>query len=246
MPGDSSSWADAGAAQAAVALRRRFPHVLIQPKGILATEGVISIPYAGRHPVAVRSHFLEFIDDAGRIALVTDLRVGRTYDVVLTTAGGLYRYRLRDQIRVDGFLGSTPSIRFHGKSGLISDRAGEKLSEGFVAEALTVFFAGHRAPPAFAMLAPEVDGLGCRYTLYADAEEAVSPAQLDALLSRNPQYAYCRRLGQLLPATFVRVPPDAYARYSRRLLASGQRLGDIKAVALSALEGWQDWLAADR
>jgi hypothetical protein len=84
-----SCWADAGAADAAHALAARLPGVALQPKGLLATEGVVSIPYRGRHPLAIRSHFFEFQDDTGRISLAPDLLPGGTYQVLMTTAGGL-------------------------------------------------------------------------------------------------------------------------------------------------------------
>jgi hypothetical protein len=87
-----------------------------------------------------------------------------------------------------------------------------------------------------------VDG-GCRYTLYVsgDAAAVADPGlvdALDALLSRNPQYAYCRRLGQLHRPRAVCARGDAYAAYADRLTRAGQRLGDIKPMALSPLDGW--------
>jgi hypothetical protein len=233
-----SCWADGNAAGPAAALARRLPGIVLQPKGLLATEGVVSIPYQGRHPLAVRSHYLEFEDDAGRIGPVDGLRQGVNYRVLMTTGGGLWRYRLNDVVRVDGTVGRTPSVRFVGRYGTCSDRAGEKLSEGFVARVLDEWFAElGKAPPAFAMLAPDTDGGGCRYTLYVDDEPEPSDA-LDALLSRNPQYAYCRRLGQLLPPRVLRVRAGSYEAYVGRLMQAGQRLGDIKPTALSPRDGW--------
>jgi len=34
------------------------------------------------------------------------------------------------------------------------------------------------------------------------------------------------------------VAPDAYRRFSGRLVAAGQRLGDVKPTPLSVLDGW--------
>ena len=45
-------------------------------------------------------------------------------------------------------------------------------------------------------------------------------------------------LGQLDPAETMRVPADAYSRYVDRLQNAGQRMGDIKPVSLSPLDGW--------
>jgi len=239
-----SCWADAAASSAAASLARTLAGVALQPKGLLATEGVVSIPYAGRHPLAVRSHFLEFEDDAGSIRLADDLRHGSTYQVLLTTAGGLCRYRLHDLVQVDGRIGRTPTIRFLGRAGAVSDRVGEKLTDSFVSQVIAELLCAAGKQPSFAMLAPELDAAGCRYTLYVNSPTAQEEAKaLDDLLARNPQYAYCRKLGQLLPARIASVRDDAFVAYTNRLMTNGQRLGEIKPASLSLLDGWSAFLS---
>lgn len=232
-----SCWTDAHAALPAETLAARFPGVLVQPKGLLATEGVVSIPFAGKRPLAVRSHFLEFIDEQERVRRVHELEQGETYEVVLTTGGGLYRYRLGDLVRVDGFVGRTPSVRFLGKAGLVSDRFGEKLAEPFVGQVLAELrqFAGKTW--RFAMLAVD----GARYRLFLDGDDWPALAgDLDDALRANPHYAYCRDLGQLRPCVVTRVR-DGQAAFFRRMIAFGQVAGDIKPVALSPLDDWPAW-----
>src|SRR5262249_22971697 len=111
-----SCWADGQAELAAQELQRHFPNTLIQPKGLLATEAYVPIPFRGQYPLAVRSHFFEFIDEDDNVLLAHQLREGNCYDVAVTTSGGLWRYRLRDRMQVAGFLERTPSVRFLGKS----------------------------------------------------------------------------------------------------------------------------------
>jgi hypothetical protein len=65
---------------------------------------------------------------------------------------------------------------------------------------------------------------------------------LEQELRENPHYDYCRRIGQLGAASFVRVGPCAYSRYAERLVETGMRLGDIKPASLSPLSHWQNWL----
>lgn len=238
-----SCWADGHATSPAAELRRTMPSIEVQPKGLLATEGVVSIPFEGQHPLAIRSHFLEFEDDAGGLLLAADLQRGRPYSVILTTAGGLYRYRLNDRIEVNGMVGRTPSIRFVGKTSLVSDRMGEKLSDGFVATVFARLFENWAQQPTLAMLAPDIDTDGCRYTLYLNADPPPAAAsRLDALLSTNPQYAYCRRLTQLHQPRLFHISGDAYAAYCDRLQLTGQRLGDIKPVGLSKMDNWSSHL----
>lgn len=238
-----SCWTDGHAAGAAAELAQSLGSVVVQPKGLMATEGIVSIPFQGQHPLAIRSHYLEFQDSAGLVRCSSELQQDHEYNVVLTTGGGLWRYRLEDRVVVDGMVGRTPSIRFVSKSAQLSDYVGEKLSDGFVASVLMKLFHEAQTRPSFAMLAPDVDTKESRYTLYinADATEEIC-AKLDGLLSANPHYAYCRRLGQLCPPRLFRVSNDAYRSYCQRLQDMGKRLGDIKPAGLSPLDGWSSQL----
>ena len=98
-----SCWRDAHAARPARELEDLLPGVPVEAKGLLATEGVVTLPYAGRHPIATRSHVFEFLDEGERPQLITDLREGGEYTVVVTTGGGLYRYHLGDRVPRERF-----------------------------------------------------------------------------------------------------------------------------------------------
>jgi hypothetical protein len=235
-----SCWGDAHAALSLSELARTFPGVEIQPKGLIATEGFVTIPFRGAWPLAVRSHFFEFLpEDGGGPRFGWELEEGRIYSVVLTTGGGLYRYQLEDRVRVEGFLERTPSLRFLGKEGHVSDLRGEKLHESFVAGVLARVLIG--IEPRFAMLAPDGE-TGYLLFLETDAEPPAGLAErLDAELSANPHYRLCRALGQLAAVRIRRLQPGAYARYLHRCRERGQRWGDVKPLALSP---WNDWDAA--
>ena len=56
--------------------------------------------------------------------------------VIVTTGGGLWRYRLGDLVEVDGFVAATPSLRFIGRGASVSALCGEKLNETFVTRAI--------------------------------------------------------------------------------------------------------------
>jgi len=239
-----SCWGDGPAELAAADLRARFPNVLLQPKGLLATEAFVTLPFGAFQPLAIRSHFFEFIDAAGRVHLADSLREGAEYEVVITTGGGLWRYRLGDRVMVSGSVGKTPSLRFLGRSGNVSDRFGEKLSEVFVAEAMREVFGEDSPRPSFALLAPDEDGEGCRYTLYVEGRPQANLAeQVDQALRRSPGYDYCRGLGQLLPLRVFVIGAGGYESFAGRLASEGARLGDIKPAVLSRLSGWSNAFA---
>ncbi len=239
-----SCWGDGQAALAAADLRRRFPHANLQSKGLLATEAFVSIPFGAHHPLAVASHFFEFATANGETVLAHGLRPGESYSVIVTTAGGLWRYRLGDLVEVDGFVAATPSLRFLGRGASVSDLCGEKLAETFVTRALEDACAACGFAPSFAMLAPDADEGGrWSYTLFAEGElPAQLPARLDKELRKNPHYALCRDLSQLGPLRCVRVASGAYRTFCNTLASEGRRLGEIKPQALSSRTDWRSRL----
>lgn len=235
-----SCWADAHAAIHVPALRRALPGVEVQPKGLIATEACVSIPFAGRWPLAVASHFFEFLEGE-RVLQAHELERGGIYSVVVTTGGGLYRYCLEDRVEVDGFVGRTPSLRFLGKEGHVSDLVGEKLREDFVAGALARTFRELSLEPRFALLAPRSAAGRPGYTLYLDQDADVArglPEQLERALEESGDYRYAVALGQLAPVEVVRIAGDGLGAYLRRCQDLGQRLGAVKPLALSPRDGW--------
>jgi hypothetical protein len=248
-----SCWADAHAALQVTGLAQLFPQARLQGKGLLATEGVVSFPLVGQTgaALAIRSHFFEFIPEGqpeAQPALAHQLRPGQTYEVVLTTGGGLYRYRLYDLVEVTGHRDGCPLLRFMGKAGNISDRFGEKLNERHVSQIMARLFQDHGLRPTFAMLACEEIGLERpAYLLFIevggpnivpDALLAALGRELEATLQENFHYRYCRDLQQLDRLRVFRISSGGLEAYLARCQAQGQRAGAIKPVALHRLDGW--------
>lgn len=225
-----SCWTEAGAIRDAALLQQRWPALPLQGKGLLATEGVVSIPQTGLTAplLALNSGFFEFRCDDGSVRLAHELDVGLEAEVVMTTWGGLLRYASGDRVRVEGHLGHAPLLAFLGRQGGISDLCGEKLSERFVAGVLA------STMPGFALLLPQ-PGRRC-YELVVEAGAMPLDIQrraqsVETALCANPQYAYARALGQLAPLQ-VRPVRSPLARLQVAAMASGRRLGDLKPPAL--------------
>ncbi|MEP6692519.1 MAG: GH3 auxin-responsive promoter family protein [Gemmatimonadaceae bacterium] len=245
-----SCWTDAAAADAVPALVSYLPHARLQPKGLLATEGVVSLPIIGldgrsRSVAAVASHFLEFLDlerEQARPLLAHELREGASYAPIISTGGGFYRYRVGDAVRCVGLHGGAPVLRFDGRTDQVSDLCGEKLSARAVSDALRAAQRDTQTPLVFALLAPDRSDVVPRYRLYAersgDGESVPLALALDTELSRNHGYRYARALGQLAPLAIVLVR-DGAARYHRALLAAGRKAGDIKPAHLDTRGDWR-------
>ena len=233
-----SCWSSASSRRYACELSERLPAVTLQGKGLLATEGVVTVPLTAAiaSVLAIESGFFEFVDGDGDILLPRQLETNATYSVVMTTEAGLYRYRLGDRVLVKGWFGDSPCLEYVGREGGGSDLCGEKLTVEFVDAVLGDM-------PGFAFLAP-VAGQRPYYYLVLNAS-VVAKDQLDELLkyadqqlSQNPQYQYAREIGQL-PALKPKRLIDPMAEYERICMESGQRLGDIKPTAIAS-EKWSE------
>jgi hypothetical protein len=228
-----SCWASAASRRIAAELADRLPHAHLQPKGLLSTECVVTVPDEEDRPVLTEHGFFEF-ERNGRLHLAGELSRGCVYSVVVTTASGLYRYRSGDLVRYDGPARSgLPVLEFVGRGELVSDLVGEKLTEPFVEGCLSDI-------PGFRLLVPESEGRG--YVLAVEAGVTVFARHIDRRLSGNPQYAYARRLGQLKPLRLLKVE-NLFERYVKAQLQQGVRLGEIKPVALRSERAWVTRLA---
>ncbi|MGI9614320.1 MAG: GH3 family domain-containing protein [Acidimicrobiales bacterium] len=260
-----SCWADGAAAGFLQAVHERFPHVAVQPKGLLATEAFLSFPLEGHRgaALAVRSHFFEFdpVGGGGPTLLAHQLDVGGRYQPLVTTGGGLYRYRLGDVVEVVGNVGGCPLIRFVGRAAT-ADLVGEKLDDAFASHAVSSVLAS-QAPSLIAaasngaspdaLLLPVAMSSTPRYVLTIErsaiargsgsylldgraewAELQPVADALDAQLRANPHYAYARDVGQLAPVAVVTTPPGTTPRglYEAVMTGRGVRVGDIKPVTL--------------
>ncbi len=248
-----SCWTDGISGIHASRLAGMLPGVVLQPKGLLATEGVISFPLAraeGAVP-AYSSHFMEFLPEGGGSArLLHELDQGGVYTVLITTAGGLYRYNLGDKIRVSGRYRGLPVIRFHGRD-QVSDLVGEKLHERHVQSVIEKVLEEHGIPHRFLLFAPETDPCGGHYRLYletgatlSDEETEAVAGAVDQALMTNFHYKYARDLGQLLRPEVFPVGQDVGQKvFLKRCTESGQRLGDIKQRVLDPRTGWSDFFS---
>ena len=122
-----SAWGTSTSRQWADVVTILFPHANFQGKGLWATEGVITIPFEGKYPLAINSHFYEFqCLETSQVLCSWELKAGQIVKPILTTGSGLTRYILDDKIKVESFMGQTPCFEFLGRD-RVSDFVGEKL-----------------------------------------------------------------------------------------------------------------------
>jgi hypothetical protein len=256
-----SCWGDGNSRSSFAKLQRLFSHAAMQPKGLLATECVVSFPAtaSGQSVLAVRSHFFEFSaisgdgeTNNGQMFLADELSLGHRYRVVVTTSGGLYRYDLGDVVEVVGFDGGCPLLRFIGRMDAVIDLVGEKLNEEHVRGTLETLFRDLKMDPEFFLLVVR-DSPQLGYTLVLTADSYLNDESCDHLahclderLRSNPQYDVARNLNQLARVD-VRILPVGgrvlWSRFEEWQSESGRRVGELKANVLDYRGNWRDFLS---
>ncbi len=125
-------------------VRSYMPSVVFRDYITQSSECIMAIPLADATSgglLAYTSHFFEFIpisriDEPNPDTLLAwELEAGERYELVVTTSGGLYRYRMGDCVEVTGVRGRVPMLTFLYRTGKTSSITGEKLTEQQVLEA---------------------------------------------------------------------------------------------------------------
>lgn len=235
-----SCWADGPSAIPARTLASVFPAATLEPKGLLATEGVVTIPWGkDRAPTLAASHLLEFIPlDHSRGAnpptvLPHELEVGRDYSPVLTTGAGLYRYHLKDVVRCTG----PHQLRFVGKLDLVGDLVGEKLDGLQVTRLVETLAHELELTLGSWLVTPDPSRTG--YGLFTEHPHPELANRLEAALCQGHAYRYARDLGQLGPIT-PHVLPGLGRHMLEEATRQGQRLGDIKPQLFDPRPRWHN------
>ncbi|KAL4230653.1 hypothetical protein ACF0H5_011029 [Mactra antiquata] len=113
-----------------------------------ASEGLLGINIwprerPSRYLLAPNSMVFEFIpvanteEDQPKTLFLDEVEVDQVYELVITNASGLYRYRFGDVVKVVGHHNTCPVIEFQYRQGQFLNVRGEKISENFFYQALS-------------------------------------------------------------------------------------------------------------
>lgn len=220
-----SCWGNGWAKNTFQFLKKLFPNVFIQPKGLLATEGLITFPLqitkasslnmvdAPIQVLSINSHFFEFINQESLdIHLAHELQRDQNYQVVITTSGGLYRYQLGDIVKCTGHFNQCPLLEFISKIDLVSDLCGEKLNAEHVEKEFNCIKKSELLNGIELKLFPVLSILNKPH-YYLEATSNFNSHELNLELKKlalyldqglrsNFHYNNCRQIGQLGPIEY--------------------------------------------
>lgn len=145
-----------------------------------ASEGIIAIPDRSNRSGGILNiigNYFEFIpyedieNHQPKTYLLHELERGRVYEIVITNAAGLYRYRIGDVVKVTSFINNLPRIEFIGRTGKVCSMTGEKITEEQVSEAFESARSEVKMPIADYVMFPIDDDMP-HYGLIIEVEDS--------------------------------------------------------------------------
>ena len=223
----------------------------VRDPGLCASEGFFAIPLESGTAAGVLytgGPFFEFEPvDGGETVGVAGLVADRDYELRITTCAGLYRYAMKDVVRVAGWFERAPMIEFVRKSGNLMSVTGEKVSDAHVLAAATIAARACGVAIAGAGATVEMSDPP-RYIALIEREGETAPRERPvvdgmagafdrALCAANVEYASKRNDGRLAPLAVRYLAAGAFEEKRRALLAKGGPETQIKIPVLFP-QGW--------
>ena len=220
-------------------LPQYYGDTYLRDLGLVASEGRFTIPMGDGSAAGVldiAAHYFEFVPEEEAdskqptVLGAHELIEGRHYFILPTTAYGLYRYDIRDLVKVTGYFGRTPLLQFLGKGSHFANLTGEKLSEHHVTRSMDLVAKKHGNGPAVYSLAACWDDALPFYGLFIERGDPLDgPAARDflrdldaAIREHNAEYDSKRDSQRLGPLRLMILPPGYWRQWDDdRLSRSG-------------------------
>ena len=199
---------------------------------------------ASDYVILPRSLVYEFLpldaEEGTRPLTISELEVGKDYEIIVTNFSGLYRYRILDVVRVTGMYNNSPRIEFLYRTNMGMNLANEKTTTqmlDWVAEKVEdkfgISFKGYSfypesdcETPHYCMLVETESDLPI--TKRAEMEQFVD----ESFRECNEKYDKYRVWGMIHPAKVFQLNDGAYDAYKKGLQAQGRVLNQIKPVTV--------------
>lgn len=187
------------------------------------------------------SGFFEFIpvgEKCERPLQRHELEVGKLYEIVITNLSGLYRYRIRDVVRVTGFIGKNPLIHFAYRKNQVINITGVKLTSEQISDAVNSVEKTAGIHISDYAIYPDTTHSPWRLMLFLETEEELSAAQVKELSSlfdkklseQNHEHKRMLNIGETSPSLICQVKNNTFREYREYRIAHGASQNQLKTA----------------
>lgn len=202
-----------------------------------ASEGVFGLAerldIPDRYMLLPESVFFEFIPEKGGHAplLMSDVEVGKKYEMVITNRCGLYRYRLGDIVKIVGMHEKAPVVKFCYRRNQVINIAGEKSNQQQFDMAIRWFTKLAQTAVRGYCVREDFSGIAPGYLFYMECEPAAQNADElfeICMCEANPEYRSCRNMREIRPLHIEFLREGSFERYEQRLAENGRPTAQCK------------------
>jgi len=219
--------------------------------GYGASEGKLNIPYkpgVKEGTLAIASAFYEFKDiESGNIYTADEVEVGKKYELIVTTFGGLYRYDMHDIVQINGVKGNSPDIEFISKSGEILNLSQEKIPAVCVIEYLREIIKSQNNSLIQAQIYPDLDTKN--YKIYLECEKSISNEKEDIIIELEKRisegfevYGFERSKRIIYRPELIEMKEGWKASLYEEKLKTGSPMAQIKLKSMIDCEPLEKWI----
>ena len=214
--------------------------------GLSSTEGLFSVPLAmgdKKSAIVPHSMFYEFLpvdaqDDFSQIVTLDKVEVGRDYEIIMTNANGLYRYRMRDCIRIMDKYNELPLIQFQYRLNQVADIIDDHTEESaFTKTAMDTALQLGLDLVDYSVY-PDRDAPLPRYVYFmefAHMPEGITREQIRTVVHKNlekysPDIKEYIKKGIGAPTELHILQPETYMLYHDLMVFKGRNPAQVKPV----------------
>ncbi len=203
-----------------------------------ASEGVFGLAERvnapDRYILLPDSVFFEFIpaeDENAKPLLMSEVKVGNKYELVVTNRSGLYRYHMDDVIEVIGMFEQAPVVKFCYRKNQIINAAGEKSNQQQFDLAVKRFSELTRCEVRGYCVQEDISGIAPRYLFYMECDRL--PQNADAVFEKclcaaNAEYGACLNMREIEPLHIEFLREGSFELFEKNLADAGKSMAQCK------------------
>ena len=219
-------------------------NVPIYSPAYAASEGMIGVNPSAyediKYIVLPDTVFYEFLpvnnNDNNNTYCIDELKQGEKYEIIITTYGGLYRYRLGDVVEVVGFYNKSPQISFLYRKNQILNMVSEKTNEEHLTKSIMNFIKKCKVNIIDYTTMPDNSITPGRYIVYIEFKENISSKDIanfervldNELQNANLAYGRFRKSRRLDRLKVISLEKGTFELVKEKLFSKGISKNQVK------------------
>ena len=182
--------------------------------------------------------FIPVEDERSRPLMLHELEIGKLYEIVITNLSGLYRYRIKDVVRVTGYKNKVPLIRFAYRKNQVINITGVKLTTEHITEAVNSFEERTGIAVNDYCLYANTDNAPWNIVMFIETQSEIPPDMYEKLgrifdeelSEKNREHGRMLKIKETSPSEVYVVNKGTFGKYRDYRTANGVSQNQIKSV----------------